>query len=238
MTESGQIPGLDGFLVSGPTYGDVHAPEVPIAADDMVLEPISFGIAQGALSRSTSFVPHPSSICTPTCSMASPVVQSLNNNESFTARSTSNVESFKANDSRPLSRRPSQRSANDMPQVAEEVDSRMRVPSSKSPSPMKLLKNISGGGSRLSLSPVKIDHEATKALQESITSLLGKRLTPDGDDLTRGAAGVADGPNGRNGKRARPHRSKVSITFSLRIWRLNPASCCCSLKLDKVRMLT
>ena len=96
-----------------------------------------------------------------------------------------------------------------MPQVVGEEDPRMRVPSSKSPSPMKSLYNIhanGGSGSRLSLSPVKIDHEATKALQESITSLLGKRPSPEGEKL---AGGGADIPNGRNGKRARP-RSKVS----------------------------
>ena len=90
--------------------------------------------------------------------------------------------------------------------ASEEGNPRMRVPSSKSPSPMKSLKNISRSGSRQSLSPVKIDHEATKALQETISSLLGKRPTPEGEDL----AGVADVPNGRNGKRTRPHRSRVS----------------------------
>jgi DNA replication regulator DPB11 len=315
MAESGQVPGLDGFLVSFPTC-DVHTPDVPIAADCMVPdeenakdkkslkgkdkaidkgkrrardhgidgemlmavdvedhtnhvtngryscycpifsssclyifiidtspgvqaqpgvfnkprllerqpttivpqpdppETTSFGVVQGPLSRSTSFIPHPSSICTPTRSMVSPVIQS-SNNESFTARSTSNVESFNANDlnmdSGPLSRRSSQRSTNVLPQAAGETDLRRRVPSSKSPSPMKSLKNIGGGrGSRLSLSPVKIDHEATKALQESITSLLGKRPTPEGEDM---AGGPADVPNARNGKRARPHRSKVSCVL-------------------------
>ena len=90
--------------------------------------------------------------------------------------------------------------------LGNDLDLDLRVPSSKSPSPMKSLGNMSGGGSRLSLSPVKIDHEATKALQESITSLLGKRPTPEGEE----SAGVTDVPNARNGKRARPHRSKVS----------------------------
>ena len=123
-------------------------------------ETSSFGVVQGILSRSASFIPHPSSIPTPAHSMV----------------------------------------------AAEEGDPRMRVPSSKSPSPMKSLKNISRSGSRQSLSPVKIDHEATKALQETISSLLGKRPTLEGEDL----AGVVDVPNGRNGKRARPHRSKVS----------------------------
>ena len=90
--------------------------------------------------------------------------------------------------------------------ASEERDPGMRVPSSKSPSPMKSLKSIGSSNSRQSLSPVKIDHEATKALQETISTLLGKRSTLEGEDL----AGVTDVPNGRNGKRARPHRSKVS----------------------------
>jgi len=87
-----------------------------------------------------------------------------------------------------------------------------RVPSSKSPSPMKVPSQT--GGSRLSLSPVKIDHDATKALQESITSLLGKRASPDGDELVVGADGKT-GParRGRNGKRARPQKSKVLFFF-------------------------
>ncbi|KAF8813526.1 hypothetical protein BYT27DRAFT_7131662 [Phlegmacium glaucopus] len=294
MVENGQIPGLDGFLVSAPVCGDAHAPEAPIAADSMTIdeermkdkkdlkgkgmaidkgkgrqgiscemsivvnvdvgdrmnditnntssedqpqpcafekprllerqpttiipqldppETTSFGVAQGPLGRSSSFIPHPSSLCTPARSVASPVLQFPNHNESFTARSTSNVESFNANDLNldlgSLSRRPSQRSADVISQAAGEGDSRIRVPSSKSPSPMKSLQNIHANGSsssRLSLSPVKIDHEATKALQESITSLLGKRPSPEGDDLAGGAAGGADIP--RNGKRARPHRSK------------------------------
>jgi DNA replication regulator DPB11 len=126
-------------------------------------ETSSFGVVQGILSRSASFMPHPSSICTPPPPTRSMV-------------------------------------------ASEEGDPRMRVPSSKSPSPMKSLKNIGGSGSRLSISPVKIDHEATKALQETISSLLGKRPTPEGEEL----AGAADAPNVRNGKRPRPHRSKVS----------------------------
>jgi DNA replication regulator DPB11 len=75
-------------------------------------------------------------------------------------------------------------------------------------------------GSRLSLSPIKIDHEVTKALQESITSLLGKRPSPDADAdepggaRARGATGAvdmtgADMPQRKKGKRARPQRAKV-----------------------------
>src|SRR5271155_4126363 len=37
MAESGQVPGLDGFLVSAPACGDAHTPETPISADGVVL---------------------------------------------------------------------------------------------------------------------------------------------------------------------------------------------------------
>ena len=88
-----------------------------------------------------------------------------------------------------------------------------RVPSSRTPSPMKAPVRKTSS-MRLSLSPVKIDHVATKALQESITSLLGKRPSPDTDepgDLVKGKQGHGQG--GRTGKRARPQRSKVSCTY-------------------------
>ncbi|KAJ7982935.1 hypothetical protein DFH06DRAFT_1318411 [Mycena polygramma] len=65
-----------------------------------------------------------------------------------------------------------------------------RVPSSTSPSPMRR---------GVSVSPPKIPDHRTKALQESIVSLLGKRpATPEESDVFAG----------RPGKRGRPHRSK------------------------------
>ncbi|KAJ7077914.1 hypothetical protein B0H15DRAFT_861404 [Mycena belliarum] len=64
-----------------------------------------------------------------------------------------------------------------------------RVPSSSSPSPLRR---------GVSVSPSKIPEERTKALQESITSLLGKRV----------AAPEEDTAPGRAGKRGRAHRSK------------------------------
>jgi hypothetical protein len=87
------------------------------------------------------------------------------------------------------------------------------------------MKVPSRAGSRLSLSPVKIDHEATKALQESIKSLLGKRPSPDADadELggaraggTTGAVKVTgpDMPQRKKGKRGRPQRTKVCTSFS------------------------
>ena len=38
MAESGQVPGLDGFLVSAPARGDAHTREAPIAAHGMDLD--------------------------------------------------------------------------------------------------------------------------------------------------------------------------------------------------------
>ena len=157
MVESGEIPGLDGFLVSAPTC-DLQTPEVPIAVDRMVLDEENSDDKKDLKGKGRA------------------------------------IEKGEG------------RARRDQGIDDEEGDPGMRVPSSKSPSPMKSLKNISRSSSRLSISPVKIDHEATKALQETISSLLGKRPTPEGEDL----AGVADVPNGRNGKRARPHRSRVS----------------------------
>ncbi|KAJ6530367.1 hypothetical protein DFH09DRAFT_1370743 [Mycena vulgaris] len=65
-----------------------------------------------------------------------------------------------------------------------------RVPSSASPSPLRR---------GVSVSPPKISDERTKALQESITSLLGKLPAVPEDDAPA---------LGRAGKRGRPHRSK------------------------------
>jgi hypothetical protein len=66
-------------------------------------------------------------------------------------------------------------------------------------------------GSRQSLSPAKIDHEATKALQDSITSLLGKRPSPDAEEYPSTTGQVK---GSRPGKRVRPQRSKVGLFLS------------------------
>jgi DNA replication regulator DPB11 len=68
------------------------------------------------------------------------------------------------------------------------------IPSSKTPSPMKLPQEGSMP-TVLPISPMRID----LALQESVTSLLGKR---QGED-----------ESGRHGKRSRPRRG-VSVVFS------------------------
>lgn len=64
----------------------------------------------------------------------------------------------------------------------------MRIPSSKSPSPLKV---------------APVSRDVTKALQDSLTILLGKRKSEEGDEIGKGAA--------RGGKRARPVRSKVHL---------------------------
>jgi len=38
IVESGQVPGLDGFLVSAPTCDDAHVPDAPVASDCMVID--------------------------------------------------------------------------------------------------------------------------------------------------------------------------------------------------------
>lgn len=79
------------------------------------------------------------------------------------------------------------------PQELEHDRKQTRIPSSKSPSPMKIPRQPSQN----SLSPAKIDTAAAKALQESITSLLGKRPPEE------------ENPAPRVGKRTKPYRSKV-----------------------------
>ena len=86
---------------------------------------------------------------------------------------------------------------NSSPQTQEEVIEMIAppIPSSKTPSPMKLPREGSVA-SVVSISPMKID----LALQESVTSLLGKR---QGED---------DGS--RHGKRSRPRRGVSVLIFS------------------------
>jgi hypothetical protein len=77
------------------------------------------------------------------------------------------------------------------------------VPSSKTPSPMKMPQ---GSGEWGEMSPAKVQVEVTRALQDSIASLLGKRRASEEDVGTgTGAKAAAQG-----GKRARPQsKSKV-----------------------------
>jgi hypothetical protein len=58
------------------------------------------------------------------------------------------------------------------------------------------------------MSPAKVSNEVTKALQESITSLLGKRQNSEED------ANANPGQPAKAGKRIRPQpKSKVAISF-------------------------
>lgn len=84
----------------------------------------------------------------------------------------------------------------------------VRIPSSESPSPMKpppLQRNSS-------ISPAKLDPGAAKALHESIASLLGKRHSPEDDELPN-VESVEETPatkGGGSGRRSkRPLRAKV-----------------------------
>ncbi|KAH8094535.1 hypothetical protein BXZ70DRAFT_1072697 [Cristinia sonorae] len=67
-----------------------------------------------------------------------------------------------------------------------------RIPSSTSPSPIKIPPNA-GNERAYGHSPLRISKEASKVLQDSITTLLGKRQPSEDDDTY-----------GRGGKRARP----------------------------------
>lgn len=90
--------------------------------------------------------------------------------------------------------------------ISLEIDMQeTRIPSSTSPSPMKL--PASRNGSRGSLgpaSPAKVSNEVTKALQESITSLLGKRHNSAEEDGKANGNGNAGQQPTRAGKRVRP----------------------------------
>ncbi|KAH9481897.1 DNA topoisomerase 2-binding protein 1-A [Psilocybe cubensis] len=160
-------------------------------------------------------VSHPSSIPTPGETILSPLAQGLLQEQGsetslphLSRRPSSNLNVNHDTDSNPNSHPQRVLQLQKTISVLDVTDKVGRVPSSTSPSPMKIPRNQ---GSRSSLSPVKIDHQATRALQESITSLLGKRASPDGEGAG-GTAAVgpemvgAAGP--RSGKRQRPQRSK------------------------------
>ncbi|KAF9525812.1 hypothetical protein CPB83DRAFT_858926 [Crepidotus variabilis] len=101
-----------------------------------------------------------------------------------------------------------------------------RVPSSRTPSPMKTpsssLRKTASTSSRLSVSPVKFDKQVAKALQESIKSLLGKRSSPESDELGGVESESEELPpqpvlvevaprGGRAGKKLRPQRSRPQV---------------------------
>ncbi|KAJ3888782.1 hypothetical protein GG344DRAFT_52945 [Lentinula edodes] len=113
--------------------------------------------------------------------------------------------------------------------VNSSSEEQMNVPSSNTPSPIKpAAKQVGKGKGRaftrtksISKSPSKyyppaqpIDAEATKALHESLTSLLGKRRSEESVDGSRD--GVRKRGDRADGKRPRPMRTKVraSTTFN------------------------
>ncbi|KAJ4496321.1 hypothetical protein C8J55DRAFT_484199 [Lentinula edodes] len=110
--------------------------------------------------------------------------------------------------------------------VNSSSEEQMNVPSSNTPSPIKpAAKQVGKGKGRaftrtksISKSPSKyyppaqpIDAEATKALHESLTSLLGKRRSEESVDGSRD--GVRKRGDRADGKRPRPMRTK-STTFN------------------------
>lgn len=82
-----------------------------------------------------------------------------------------------------------------------------RVPSSESPSPMRI------PGARTPSTPKRVTKQATKVLQDSISTLLGKRPAAEIVEPEREVeAKKAKGPNPPLGKRARPlNRSRVRV---------------------------
>ena len=139
-------------------------PEVP--------EPIVFRKPNHTLG--SSFAIHPSSIPSPTRSMISPATPRGEQSclDSFSSHSsTKNSFEINNNNANPSSSSHRQQPQQPQPTIPhlepsepQKHDDRLgRVPSSTSPSPTKVPPRT---GSRLSLSPIKIDHEATKALQE------------------------------------------------------------------------
>ncbi|KXN83795.1 S-M checkpoint control protein rad4 [Leucoagaricus sp. SymC.cos] len=139
-------------------------------------------------AQSLASIPPQSSSLSPAsaCTIPSHVLQQQQQ-ESITQSDNSSVNNDNNNINGP---RPSR-------QELEHERLTAKIPSSRTPSPMKLRK--SGSRSSVSVSPVKIDHEATKALQESITRAL-KRHTSEEDEVLNG---------GRNSKRQRPQRQKA-----------------------------
>ncbi|OJT01769.1 DNA topoisomerase 2-binding protein 1 [Trametes pubescens] len=96
-----------------------------------------------------------------------------------------------------------------------------RVPSSESPSPMRI------PGARTPSTPARVGKQATRVLQRSISTLLGKRSADAVEEVEEreDEAKKAKGPNVPLGKRARPlnrSRSNLSFTDSLTPGRLTP----------------
>ncbi|KAF8193425.1 hypothetical protein BJ912DRAFT_241190 [Pholiota molesta] len=177
-----------------------------ILPDPPESEHYTFGLPNHTLGG--SYIPHPSSIITPARSFIATAAGSFS--ESLVeAQKPARERELHPEGSFDFSASIARRQGRSAAELAA-----ARVPSSKSPSPMKAPPGLVRTSSRASLSPVKIDPQATKALQESITTLLGKRPAPEGGES--GSGGAAEGTGavgqgaGRGGKRARPQRKPQS----------------------------
>ncbi|KAG6810576.1 hypothetical protein H0H92_011276 [Tricholoma furcatifolium] len=94
-----------------------------------------------------------------------------------------------------LARRPTQREI-------ELERKQARIPSSRSPSPLKIQRAQARQPSVPVESPTRIPREVAKALEDNITTLLGKRTSADDDPEPAHAPKAS----GRPGKRQRPQR--------------------------------
>jgi len=125
-----------------------------------------------------------------------------------TTRPTQGVSALSQSGSlTPGSAHPSQSTSDDAPvsswRELEHERLTAKIPSSRTPSPMKVAK----AGSQSSMSHTKINHEATKALQESITRALKRHISEEDEVL-------------RNSKRQKPQRHKVNYHTSSMVCRV------------------
>ena len=209
------IDGMEGSVVVSPNLihffkGEIisssrhDTPPIHEAVEHQILQPgLSFGGTNGSLARPQSTQPPPRSLSSTSVRVQSPPL--ITRQDSCTRSDTSNSSDV-------VPRNPT-------PMEIERERKQARIPSSKSPSPMKIPHaNISTPRRapkrqetrRLSVSPTKLTREASKALKDNITSLLGKRQPSAGD--------TSEAINLRAGKRPRPQRSKVCFRCYLAIF--------------------
>ncbi|KAF8903729.1 hypothetical protein CPB84DRAFT_1746116 [Gymnopilus junonius] len=149
--------------------------EVSNMMNDITKEPqesMSFGAPNGLLGGESTFI-HPSSLVTPGASVRSlPVQGPRQPSESFIKENEQNNNSLRHRQSTVLIEPDAEDTGSGVSKQQQhsyhqhDRDRRDRVPSSMSPSPMKM--PMQRTNSRGSLSPVKINHEAAKALQEKL----------------------------------------------------------------------
>ena len=140
------------------------------------------------------------------------------------ARNDPPVEATPPPSSRPSSPPQGSPHRHSLPPSVERDKASMRIPSSASPSPMKIVPpaaqietpptNAGFIAPRSGESPVMISRQETRLLQETVTTLLGKRPSeedPGGAQPGGAQPGGATTHNSRSAKRIRPpSRHKVS----------------------------